>query len=40
MGEPATPTAKERAETRDLAARIVESVRADQPMPLGLKVAP
>lgn len=34
MGEPAQPTEAERRETRELAARIVESVRADEPMPL------
>lgn len=36
MSEPAMPTAKDRAETRDLAARIVESVRNDEPMALPL----
>ena len=34
MGEPATPTAKERAETRELAAKIVEAVRNDEVIPL------
>ena len=34
MGDPATPTAKERAETRALAATIVKRVRADERMPL------
>lgn len=33
MGDPATPTAKERAETRELCRRIVESVRNDEPFP-------
>jgi hypothetical protein len=34
MGEPATPTAKEREETRSLARLIVEAVRNDEAIPL------
>lgn len=33
MGEPAIPSNNDRAETRQLAASIVESVRADERMP-------
>lgn len=36
MSEPAQPTTADRAETRALAARIVEAVRADEAMPLDL----
>lgn len=38
MGEPATPTKEQRKETRALASRIVESVRADEPMAHELRV--
>lgn len=34
MGEPATPSPKEREATRKLAREIVESVRNDEAMPL------
>lgn len=34
MGEPATPTPADRAETRDISYAIVESVRNDVVMPL------
>lgn len=41
MGEPATPTPADRAATRELAAKIVESVRNDERMPLpGAKSIP
>lgn len=33
MGEPVVPTASERANVLDLARRIVESVRNDEPFP-------
>jgi len=33
MGAPATPTPADRAATRELAAKIVESVRNDEAMP-------
>lgn len=36
MGEPAIPTPAQRKATHELAIAIVESVRNDEPMPLGL----
>lgn len=36
MGEPAIPTEADRKATRELAAKIVDSVRNDEPMQLGL----
>lgn len=40
MGEPAIPPPAERRETRALALAIVESVRNDEEMPLGLHTTP
>jgi 5'-deoxynucleotidase YfbR-like HD superfamily hydrolase len=37
MGDPATPTPAERTVVRELAAKIVESVRNDEPMPLDVQ---
>jgi hypothetical protein len=37
MGEPAIPPPSDRRETHDLATRIVESVRNDEPMPHELR---
>lgn len=40
MGEPAMPTPAERRTTLELASRIVESVRNDEPMPLDMHTTP
>lgn len=40
MGEPRQPTVGDRTATRKLCAAIVESVRADEAMPLGLSICP
>jgi len=40
MGEPATPTASDRAATQQLAERIVQSVVDDATMPLDLHATP
>lgn len=39
MGDPATPTPAERADTRELAQRIVDSVRNDEAMPYSMTQA-